>query len=511
MATNPEYDYVVIGAGAAGSIVAARAAADRHSVLLLELGPPVDPSNQNVWNPTRWNALLADPAFEMGYVSKPQPNLQDRPMSMLQSRGPGGCQIHNAMVYVRGGRATYNHWARALGCTGWDYDSLVPHFEDVEKTMGVVTADCSDELSQSVSEALAALGYPANSDYNRGPSDYGSVCYQFTIEERDGALRRTTSFEKFVGEASAPSLTVVTGAAVLRLLLEPNMEAGVEYRDASGALTKVYARGEVILSAGAIASPAILLRSGVGHADGLKPYDIGVAAHLPQVGRNFHDDLGCGFPVFTGGPFPPTPYGFLGSGLFACDSGNPPSDPPAFGEVNLQFQFATSNMAAPPQSHAPSHAGAMPSYALIGASAMHLESRGTVSLNPSDPYGHPLIDPAWLTAPGDLDRCRGAIALAQAIAWEPSLMQAWKWLPLPIVSIDDWIRRTGTTVQHYVGSCQMGPDHETSVVGPDLRVHGLTNVRVIDASVAPTPVTGNTAGVSMVIGAKGAELLLAGA
>jgi choline dehydrogenase len=121
-----------------------------------------------------------------------------------------------------------------------------------------------------------------------------------------------------------------------------------------------------------------------------------------------------------------------------------------------------------------------------------------------------LVDPAWLSAPGDLDRCRAAIALTQAIAWEPSLMRAWKWMPLPIVSIDDWIRQTGTTVQHYVGSCQMGPDPETSVVGPDLRVHGLSNVRVIDASVAPTPVTGNTAGVSMVIGAKGADLLLNG-
>ncbi|HYI65026.1 MAG TPA: GMC family oxidoreductase [Allosphingosinicella sp.] len=505
MATNAEYDYIVIGAGASGSIVAAKAAAAGHKVLLLELGQPVDPSNPDVWDPTRWNNLLADPHFEMGYKSVAQAKLAGREMSLLQSRGLGGCQIHNAMVYVRGGRATYDHWAGPLGCTGWNYDALLPYFRDVEKTMNIITADSSDELSQSVSEALTALGYPANKDYNGGPSAYGSVDYQFAIEElADGTLRRTTSFEKFVGEASLASLTVVTGAAVLRLLLQPNMEAGVEYSDASGALTQVYARCEVVLSAGAIASPAILLRSGVGHADALKPHDIDLAAHLPEVGRNFHDDLGCGFPVFAARPFPPTPYGYLPAGLFACDSGNPPSDPAAFGEINLQFQFGTGNMAGTPAAHL------LPTYALIGASAMHLESRGTISLDPADPYGHPLVDPAWLTAPGDMDRCRAALALAQSIAWEPGLMRAWKWLPLPIVSIDHWIRGTGTTVQHYVGSCQMGPKPETSVVGPDLRVHGLSNVRVIDASVAPTPVTGNTAGVSMVIGAKGAELLLNG-
>jgi choline dehydrogenase len=503
MPQNTDYDYVVIGAGAAGSIVAAEAARAGHSVLLLEVGLPVSPKNRDVWDPTRWNNLLSDPAFEMGYTSTPQANLANQKKNLLQSRGTGGCQIHNAMVYVRGGRATYDHWEAKLGCAGWGYESLLPHFEAIESKLRIVTAE-RDPFSDSIIEAAGRLGYPANPDYNGGAGEYGAVRFQFTIEEtpKDG-LRRTTTFEKYIGEADLPTLTVETGVSVMRLILQQGMETGVEYSDAEGKQTTVYARREVVLSAGAIATPTILLRSGVGDADAVRAHDIDLAHHLPEVGRNFYDDLGLGFPAFAAADLPPTPYGFAGAGIFASDRGNPPPDPSAFGAINLEMQIATSSMAGP------SHAW-HPSYALIGVSAMHLESRGTVRLDPADPHGHPLVDPAWLTAPGDLDRCRAALHLCNQIAWDAELMEKWRWIPLPILSPDEWIALTGTTVQHYVGSCRMGTGPENSVVGPDLRVHGLSGVRVIDASAAPTPVSGNTAGVSMVIGAKGAEMLLSG-
>ena len=281
----------------------------------------------------------------------------------------------------------------------------------------------------------------------------------------------------------------------MRLVLQRDMETGVEYSDANGNQTTVYARREVVLSAGAIATPTILLRSGVGD---------GLAHHLPEVGRISMTISACGFPAFTAADLPPTPYGFAGAGIFASDRGNPPPDPTAFGAINLEMQIATSTMAGP------SHAVAAAPSRMIGVSAMHMESRGTVSLDPANPYGHPLVDPAWLTAPGDIDRCRAALILCKQIAWDGELMRKWSWIPLPILSPDQWIALTGTTVQHYVGSCRMGTGPENSVVGPDLRVHGLKGVRVIDASAAPTPVSGNTAGVSMVIGAKGAEMLLSG-
>lgn len=499
MAEHTEYDYVVIGAGAAGSIVAAEAARAGHSVLLLEVGLPVSPSNEDVWDPTRWNNLLHDPAFEMGYRSVRQANLKNQQKDLLQSRGTGGCQIHNAMVYVRGGRPTYDHWETNLGCTGWGYESLLPYFKAIESKVGIVTAE-PDPFSDSIIEAAARLGYPANPDYNGGPNEYGAVRFQFTMEETKGVLRRTTTFEKYVGEADLPTLTVKTGVSVMRLVLQRDMETGVQYSDAAGNQTIVYARREVVLSAGAIATPTILLRSGVGDADAVRAHDIGLAHHLPEVGRNFYDDLGLGFPAFTAADLPPTPYGFAGAGIFASDRGNPPPDPAAFGAINLEMQIATSTMAGPNPGQVP--------FAMIGVSAMHLESRGTVSLDPANPYGHPLVDPAWLTAPGDIDRCRAALGLCNQIAWDAELMRKWNWKALPIVSPDEWIAVTGTTVQHYVGSCRMGTGPENSVVGPDLRVHGLSGVRVIDASAAPTPVSGNTAGVSMVIGAKGAEMLL---
>jgi len=504
-----EYDYIVVGAGAAGSIVAAKAAAAGYQVLLVDIGTAVPASDEDAWDPTRWYKMLANPDFEMGFHSTPQANLVNtdlapgRVAQMLQSRGLGGCQLHNAMVYVRGGRSTYDHWARQ-GCAGWDYESLVPHFKEIERTLGIVTAE-QDEFSQSFLDAYERLGLPYNGSYNTGPSEYGAVPFQFTIEKTaDGRLRRTTSFEKFVGAAELPTLTIATGVYVRRFFTDDDGR-GIEYNSPAGEHMRVYARREVILSAGAIVSPAILLRSGIGPADALSDCGIPLLHDLPQVGRNFYDDLGCGFPVLVKSPLPDTPYGFVGAGVFACESGSAPSDPPAFGEINLEVQISTSKLPGAPDSYGIR-------YCLIGCSAMHLASRGTVELDPRKPFGRPIVNPMWLTAEGDMDRCLAAMKLAHDIASDPALIEQWDWWvpPEELVVCEEWVRLSGTTVQHYVGSCQMGPDAGTSVVGPDLRVHGVPNLRVIDASVAPTPVTGNTAGVAMVIGAKGAELLLNG-
>ena len=493
-----EYDYIVVGAGAAGSIVAAKAAEAGHTVLLLELGEAVSPTNDWVWNPTQWNHLLADPAFEIGQKSTQQPNLEHRQLDMLQSRGPGGCQIHNAMVYVRGGAATYNHWASALGCTGWDWNSLLPYFEAIERRM-VLTAQ-ADDFTDSLIAAAGRLGYRPNLDYNSGDA-YGAVRFQFTQRRGpDGALRRTTSYQSFIAEADLPTLTVVTGAAVRRLVMESGGCVGVEFKVGPDGPRSVRARRDVVLSAGAIFSPAILLRSGIGPAEHLRACGIPLVHDLPMVGQNFHDDLGCGLLALALRELPATPNGFLAAGVFASDPAGPPAG--AFGAINLELQISTSNMGGPLHSN-------NLSYALIGASAMHLASRGTVSLNPADPWAEPFVDPNWLSAPGDMARCLAALDLAHAVAAEPGFALTWGLLTFPNIMPEPWIRWTGTTVQHYVGSCAMGTGPGTSVVDPDLRVHSVPGLRVIDASVAPTTVSGNTAGVAMVIGAMGASRLLA--
>jgi len=502
-----EYDYVVIGAGAAGSIVAGEAAAAGYSVLLLEAGVGVDPYERDVWDPTRWYQVLANPVYEVGFRSVPQANLDGRVLNLLQSRALGGCQVHNAMVYVRGGRSTYDHWAAELGCEGWDYESLVPFFESVEKTVGILTGDTEDEFVQSLFGAAARQGLPYNADYNTGPTEYGHVPFQFTVDPIYGTLRRTTTYEKYVRGRELPSLTVAPGTYVRRLLLGGG-EPAVEYRDALGELACAFARREVVLSAGSIASPAILLRSGVGPADALRALGIEVVRDLPAVGQNFYDDLGVATAVLPSVPFPPQPYGNVAAGIFASDKGAPGS-PAAYGDVNLQVQVSTSDLPGCPP--LPSPHSSQP-YCIIGAAALHLKSRGTVTLASADPYAAPLVDPGWLTDPEDLPHCLAALDLTVQIASDPELTRRWGWKVLSPDAFpggrEAYIRATGLTVQHYVGSCRMGPDAADAVVDPELRVYGVDGLRVIDASVAPTPVTGNTAGVSMVIGARGAATLL---
>lgn len=505
MAKNAQYDYIVIGAGAAGSIVAAEAAAAGHSVLLLEAGQSVAPANAEIWDPTRWYQIIADPAYAIDFASAPQPNLNSRRMNLLQSHGTGGCQIHNAMVYVRGGRSTYDYWAGALGCTGWDFESLVPHFAAIEDRMQILSASVEDEFSQNVIAAAGRCGLPFNPTYNGGPTEFGCVPFQFTIEETPDGLRRTTSFEKYIGDAPPPNLTVATGCAVLRLAIEPGTPPAVEVLMPGGWVATIQANREVVLSAGAIMSPTILLRSGIGPGHAVSRLGLKVVADLPAVGENFHDDLGCGIPALCLEPPPTTPYGYLAAGAFATEDFNPPPDPAPYGSVNLELQISTSNLAGAPNSP---HGHI--NYCLIGVSAMHLASRGTVTLDPSNAFAAPIVDPKWLSAPGDADRCVAALALALAIAQDATLAKQMGWVAMMTGTPEQWIAATGLTVQHYVGSCQMGSDPAESVVGPDLRVHGVDGLRVIDASVAPTTVTGNTAGVSMVIGAKGAQLLLAG-
>jgi choline dehydrogenase len=500
-----EYDYIVVGAGAAGSIVAAKLARAGRSVLLLELGGRAAADDPRVWDPTGWPALLTDPAYEIGFTSAPRPLLYDRTFNMLQCRGLGGSQLHNAMVYVRGGALTYDYWASEFGLTDWCYASLQPCFEEIESRVGVITG-AVDAPTHALTETALRLGYAAsgNPDYNQADA-YGPVVFQFTMQRGpEGLLRRTTAFEKFVDEAALANLTVVTSAAMLQLLLDVPGAPGVLLRAPAGGVSEVRARCEVILSAGAIATPTILLRSGVGDGEALKRLGVAVVQHAPEVGRNFYDDLGCGIPLLPATPLR-APYGYLPFGLFASDQG-PGVQPKVFGDINLEMQVCPS-LFTPTELQVPAHD------VVIGVSALHLAGGGTVTLDPTDPNGLPIVAPGWLQTDGDLQRCLKALELVKAFAQDPTLQKQMGWTPWPKAletPPEEWIRAAGATVQHYVGTCRMGTD-AASVVDPQLRLRGVEGVRVIDASIAPTSVTGNTAGVSMVIGLKGANLLLGGA
>src|SRR4051812_18138974 len=419
------------------------------------------------------------------------------------------------MVYVRGGRSTYDHWANQLGCTGWSYRELVPLFEQIESTVGISLPPAS-AFADALIAAFGRAGLPFNPDYNEGPTEYGSVPFQYTVDAQ--GPRRTTTYQKYIAARLLPTLTVQPGCFVRRLILGKGVPI-VEYANAVGEIVTVQPAREVVLSAGAIASPAILLRSGVGDAQALQKLGIATQCDLPAVGRNFYDDLGVGVVVAPQQiPMDAQSYGFVGVGAFATASGDAPQPVPGYGEVNIEIQISTSSLPGAPVLPSP-----LPkSYVMIGSSSLHLKSRGTVTLATADPTVKPVVDPGWLTDPEDWDRVRAAVDLVYRLGSDTELAAAGGWNPIPLLppnpkfpqplpleAVKAWISLSGLTVQHYVGSCAMGTDVKTSVVDPaTLSVHGVAGLRVIDASVAPTPVTGNTAGVSMLIGAKGASFLL---
>lgn len=514
MAGSTDYQFVVIGAGASGSIVAATLANAGYRVLLLEAGQAVSPDDDHVWDPSRWFEVLATPSLEYGVKCAPQSKLGNRMLDMLQSKGLGGCQIHNAMVYVRGGRSTYDHWADVLGCTGWSYDDLIPFFDAVEQVVGI-SSPPPTAFSQAFVAAAGRLGLPYNPTYNGGGSEYGAVPFQFTVDAPAGEAgpRRTTAFAKYIAAAPPPGLTVMTGCVVRRLVdIAGDGPPTVEYRDADGAIITVTPSLEVILSAGAIFSPTILLRSGIGP---------GLVKNLPGVGQNFYDDLGIGIPVAPIVQIPGQEYGYLGIGAFATANGTDPGPTPGYGAVDIEVQISTSQLPGSPQIEYPISKFLPPlvlPYAVIGASSLHLKSRGSVKITSSDPDAQPVVDPQWLSDPADLDQVLASLRLVLALASDPELAAAGGWRPLALPTAGtgdpadlpiEYIEKVGTTVQHYVGSCAMGTDAATAVVDPTLCVYGVPGLRVIDASIAPTPVTGNTAGVSMVIGARGAAMVLA--
>jgi choline dehydrogenase len=285
-------------------------------------------------------------------------------------------------------------------------------------------------------------------------------------------------------------------------------DVGVEYVDRFGDVVTAYARREVVVSAGALFSPKVLMLSGIGDADELRALGIPVVQHLPRVGANFYDDVGLGVISLRRANLPPQPYGFVAAGVFAS-RGGAVGAAPRHGDVNLEIQVSSSDLPG-----APVPIPRLPfRYMVVGVSNLHLQSRGSVTLASADPRVAPVVDPGYLTDPGDLDRCVAGLKLALEIATDVELVKRWKLCKLlPPVSckpvLENYVRSLSATVQHYVGTCSMGTDPSNSVVDPSLRVHGVPGLRVIDASVAPTPVTGNTVGVSMIIGARGARAMV---
>lgn len=487
------YDVIVVGAGASGAIVAARAAASGMSVLLVEAGAATNISARAYWHPTLWAELPGDPAIAWGYQSVPQPNLENRVIPMSRAKALGGCTLHNAMVYVRGAHADYDAWA-AMGCTGWGWNDVLPYFEREEAKFGILTAP-SNAFIDSLFRAADDQGIPFNPDYNGDSGQFGSANFRFTIDTT--TTLRQTSYSVYLGSGTAQVETVA--GLVVSILFDGTTAIGVSVIPTGGTAPVAYSGGTIVLSAGAIGSPQILLLSGIGPAAQLQQFGIPVLVDQPEVGQHLHDDLFGTVAYSSPGPLPPQPYGLLGAVIFASTTGDA-------NEIDFESSLSSGAMAGMPPPYRPNSYWIWPNF-------LHLASTGSVSLASADPTVAPLIDPGYLTDPADMQICIDGIKLARAIGGDPALA-SWRSkeiLPGPEVITDHeiaaYLRATAGTTYHYIGTCRMGSD-AGDVVDPMLRVNGVQNLRVIDASIVPRRITGNTAAVSFMIGEKGVALLL---
>jgi choline dehydrogenase len=502
-----QYDYIVIGAGSAGSVIANRLTEDsKTTVLLLEAGNP--DTKPEIQIPAKCISLLGS-EVDWSYFSEPEPYLNNRKMFCPRGKVLGGSSSINFIMYVRGNHYDYDHW-QALGNFGWSYQDVLPYFKKsehqqrgvsiyhgVDGELSVTDIMSPAAVSQRFVDACVAMRYHYNPDFN-GMQQEGVGFYQLTV--KDGK-RHSTAAAFLLPILQRPNLSITTGALVTRLLFEKTRAVGVEYLH-EGILHQVMVNQEVVLSAGAFDSPKLLMLSGIGDAKYLQQLGISVVADLPGVGQNLQDHILV--PVVyeaTQDVRPAITSNGVEAGLFLHSEWNLEATP------DLQLFFGPILFVPPGYAHSDS--------GFTGAVCLtHLQNIGSVSLRSLDPKDAPVMLMNYLQSDVDVQKLVAGIKLMRQLL-QSSFFDEFRGkeiVPSTDVTSDEaleaYIREACSTVYHPVGTCKMGTD-PMAVVDPELRVHKVEGLRVVDASIMPTITTGNTNAPTIMIGEKAADLIKA--
>lgn len=527
-----QFDYVIIGAGTAGCVLANRLSADpATTVCLIEAGPPDNTLLTKI--PSFVGTLLFHPRYSWGYKSTPQPQLNGREILLPRGRILGGCSSTNGMVYFRGHPLDFDEWA-ALGNSGWSFREVLPYFIRSENnddfrdsrwhgTKGEMHISHVKHYNPMIAPFLSAtdgLGFGRCADFNGVADPSGFNVRQNAIHKG----RRVSGVSAFLDPIRhRPNLHILTDALVHRLDIAQGRAVGATI-ERGGVMETIAATREVLLSAGAYGSPALLQHSGIGDATWLHRLGIDVKLHLPAVGQNLHDhpsavvqmttrnteSYGISLPAFPRNALSVLQYLLTRSGQFSTNLFEVTGflrTAEGLDRPDMQLVFMPANRPNPGQAFPRGHGFG------VNSILLRPKSRGSVMIQSKHVQQAPAIDNAFLRDPADIEPLLRGIRIARRILAQPELAkyQASEILPGPAIDKDDelrdYIKRMVSAVHHPGGSCRMGSDRD-SVVDPQLRLRGIDGLRVVDCSVFPRMVSGNSNAAAVMVAEKAADMIM---